>query len=242
MRVSRINEHSVQLTRWPLLFPVNVCLISETDGLTLIDTAVGGSQKGILQAAAEMNAPISRILLTHAHGDHVGALDDLREALPNAEILMTARTARFLTGDRSLDPDEDHGKLPGSFTARKTRPDRLIAPGDRIGSLEVVSSPGHSPDHVAFLDTRDRTLFAGDAFQTRAGVAVSGTMRPLFPFPAMATWDKDVALASARQLLQLNPTTLAVGHGRFLHDPIAAMTAAIAEVERRVGVRMRNAS
>jgi glyoxylase-like metal-dependent hydrolase (beta-lactamase superfamily II) len=36
--------------------------------------------------------------------------------------------------------------------------------GDRVGSLEVVPSPGHSPGHVSFLDARDRTLIAGDTY------------------------------------------------------------------------------
>ncbi|MGA7669882.1 MAG: MBL fold metallo-hydrolase [Nitrolancea sp.] len=242
MRTSRINDSSTQLTRWPLLFPVNVYLVREEDGLTLIDAAVGGSQKGILNAAEQLGAPIVRILLTHAHGDHVGALDDLKAALPDAQVLMTARTARFLSGDRSLDPDEDRGKLPGSFTAKETRPNRLIAPGDRVGSLEVIASPGHSPDHVSYLDVRDRTLFAGDAFQTRAGIAVSGTVRPFFPFPAMATWDKEMALESARQLQALSPRHLAVGHGEFLREPDSRMAAAIAEAERRIGAKVRHAS
>src|SRR4030088_3181731 len=44
--------------------------------------------------------------------------------------------------------------------------------GDRIGSLEVVASPGHSPGHVGFLDTRDRTLIAGDAFTSYGKVQV----------------------------------------------------------------------
>ena len=40
------------------------------------------------------------------------------------------------------------------------------APGDRAGSLEVVASPGHSPGHVSYLDTRDRTQIAGDVYTT----------------------------------------------------------------------------
>ena len=242
MRLTRINDQAIQLTRWPLLFPVNVYLVEEEDGFTLIDTAVGGSHRGILKAAEQLGLPIVRIVLTHAHGDHVGALDDLHTALPDAEVLTTARTARFLSGDLSLDPDEDYGKLPGSFTARTTKPDRFIEVGDRVGSLEVIASPGHSPDHVAFLDLRDRTLFAGDAFQTRAGTAVSGTIRPLFPFPAMATWNKEIALESARQLHQLGPSRIAVGHGPFLTDPIESMAAAIADAEKRLGAKVRHAS
>ncbi len=112
------------------------------------------------------------------------------------------------------------------------KPDRLLKPGDRIGSLEVVASPGHTPGHVAFIDVRDRSLIAGDAFQTRGGIAVSGVLRPLFPFPALATWSKQAALASAVALRGLQPSILAVGHGNALRDPAAAMDGAI-ETARR---------
>jgi glyoxylase-like metal-dependent hydrolase (beta-lactamase superfamily II) len=107
------------------------------------------------------------------------------------------------------------------------KPDRLLKPGDRVGSLEVVASPGHTPGHVSFLDVRDRSLIAGDAFQTRGGIAVSGVLRPLFPFPALATWNKQAALASATALRALQPSLLAVGHGNAIRDPAEAMDGAI---------------
>jgi len=96
----------------------------------------------------------------------------------------------------------------------------------------VVASPGHTPGHIAFLDVRDRSLIAGDAFQTRGGIAVSGDLRLLFPFPAMATWNRQTALASAVALRALNPSLLGVGHGPTLSEPAAAMDRAI-EAARR---------
>jgi glyoxylase-like metal-dependent hydrolase (beta-lactamase superfamily II) len=232
MKTTTHGDYLTQLTRWPLLFPVNVYLVREDDGLTLIDAAVPGSEKAILAAARTLGQPIVRIVLTHAHADHVGSLDALRAALPDAEVLMTERSARLLAGDKTLEPGEP--ELRGGWATRSTRPTRTIAAGDRIGSLEVVAAPGHSPDHVAFFDTRDRSLIAGDAFQTRGGIAVSGTIRPFFPFPAMATWDKSAALASAQTLRSLNPTRLAVGHGVVLGDPLAEMDRAIATAERKL--------
>jgi glyoxylase-like metal-dependent hydrolase (beta-lactamase superfamily II) len=98
--------------------------------------------------------------------------------------------------------------------------------------LEVVPAPGHTPGHVAFLDTRDRSLIAGDAFQTQFGIAVSGTLKLMFPFPALATWHKPTALQTARALRALNPSRLAVGHGPTLDNPLAAMDAAILAAER----------
>jgi glyoxylase-like metal-dependent hydrolase (beta-lactamase superfamily II) len=122
--------------------------------------------------------------------------------------------------------------MKGAFTRVTWKPERLLQPGDRVGSLEVLASPGHTPGHIAFLDLRDRSLIAGDAFQTRGGIAVAGVLRPLFPFPAIATWHKPTALETALALRALNPARLAVGHGETLEDPGAAMDRAI-EAARR---------
>jgi glyoxylase-like metal-dependent hydrolase (beta-lactamase superfamily II) len=234
MKTSPYSDSLVQLTRLPRVFPVNCYLVREDDGLTLVDTTIGGSTPAILAAADKIGAPIVRIALTHAHLDHVGSLDALHAALPAAEVLVPAREARFLAGDRSLEPDETQGKLRGSWKTCTTQPTRLLQPGDRVGSLEVVAAPGHTPGHVAFLDTRDRSLIAGDAFQTRGGMAVSGVVRPLFPFVALGTWHKPTALAGARALRALEPRLLAVGHGGMLAEPLPAIDRAIATCEHKV--------
>jgi glyoxylase-like metal-dependent hydrolase (beta-lactamase superfamily II) len=91
-----------------------------------------------------------------------------------------------------------------------------------------VSTPGHTPGHIALFDRRDGTLIAGDALQTRGGVAVSGTLQWWFPFPALATWHRPSALTSARRLRSLEPARLAVGHGDVLENPLPAMDQAIA--------------
>jgi len=242
MKTTVYSDTLVQLTRFPRVFPVNCYLVREDDGLTLIDTTIGGSTPAILAVAKTMGAPIVRVALTHAHGDHMGSLDALHAALPGAEILVPAREARFLAGDLSLDGDETRGKLRGDWRTSTTQPTQLLQPGDRVGSLEVIASPGHTPGHVAFLDTRDRSLIAGDAFQTRAGIAVSGVVRLLFPFPAMATWHKPTALTSARALRALEPRLLAVGHGVMMPEPLAAMDRAIATCGRQVREMATHAS
>jgi glyoxylase-like metal-dependent hydrolase (beta-lactamase superfamily II) len=215
-----------QISRFGL---VNAYLVREDDGLTLIDTTIPRSGKVVLAAAEKLGAPIVRIALTHAHGDHVGSLDELAGALPDVEVSISARDARLLAGDKTLDPDEPKTKLKGSYPGTKTRPTRTFQPGETVGSLEVVAAPGHTPGHVAFLDPRDGTLYCGDAYSTLGGVATSAKVNPRFPLPAVATWDKALELESARALRALDPRRLAPGHGKVVENPQAKMDAAIAK-------------
>ena len=217
------------LTRISRFGFVNAYLVREDDGLTVVDTMVPRSAKPILAAAKQLGAPIVRIALTHAHGDHIGSLDDLAAALPDAEVLISARDARLLHKDMTLEPSEPRDKLRGGYPGTRTRPTRTLSPGENIGSLEVVAAPGHTPGQVAFLDRRDRTLLCGDAFSTLGGVATAAQANPRFPLVAMATWHRPTALQTARELRALDPARLAPGHGRVVEAPGAAMDAAIAK-------------
>ncbi len=228
----KVIRHSENLFRLVRIMPVNCFFVREDDGLTLVDANIPGRASQILQAAKTLQQPIRRILLTHAHGDHVGSLDALREQLPDAEVLIGARESRLLAQDFSLDASEPKSKLRGQFPAVKTRPTRLLNAGDRVGSLEAVFSPGHTPGHLSYFDTRDGALLTGDSFQTAGGVAVAGVTKLLFPLPAMFTWDRRLSWQSAKKMRELAPTCLAPGHGPIVASPLPSMDRAIAEAER----------
>ena len=206
---------------------VNCYLVREDDGLTLVDTMLPGSAKAIQAAAAKLGAPIVRIALTHAHGDHIGSLDALHALAPQAEVLISSRDARLLAKDRALDPAEPQTKLRGSLPGATTRPARTFEEGELVGSLQVIATPGHTPGHVSFLDPRSNTLICGDAFSTLGGVATSAKGNWRFPLPAFATWHKPTELESAKKLLALHPEHLAPGHGKIVDSPTAAMAKAI---------------
>jgi glyoxylase-like metal-dependent hydrolase (beta-lactamase superfamily II) len=211
---------------------MNCYLVQDDDGLTLVDSTTSSPADDVALIVKEVGKELRRVALTHAHGDHVGGVAGVRLRFPGVEVSIGERDSRILAGDRALLGTEPQTAVKGYFAKVDWKPDRLLKPGDRVGSLEVVASPGHTPGHVAFLDVRDRSLIAGDAFQTRGGIAVSGVLKPLFPFPAMATWNKEAALASATSLRGLNPSFLAVGHGNAIREPAAAMDRAIEEAQR----------
>lgn len=100
MKVTAAGPHLFQLTTF--LGLINCYLVRESDGFTLIDTGLNDRRLGIVRQARKRGLPIVRVLLTHAHLDHVGALDTLQKALPQVPIAISERDARFLAGDQSL--------------------------------------------------------------------------------------------------------------------------------------------
>lgn len=232
MKVSTINA-VYQLSFMPRIFPVNCYFVEEQHELTLIDAALPYSAKSIMDVAKTIGKPITKIIITHAHNDHIGALDTLKEEIPDCQVYISSRDALLLEGNKTLLPHEKFVPIKGGLPKNiKTKPDLFLEEGARVGSLEVIATPGHTPGSITLFDTRNRSLIAGDALITRGKLVVSGMMNPLFPFPAFATWDKSTALESAKKLSKLKPSLLAVGHGKMLMQPQKLLAIAIAEAEK----------
>lgn len=221
-----------QITLMPNAFPVNCYLVEEPQELTLIDAALAMGWRDILRAAASIGKPITRILLTHPHADHVGALDYLKAALPHAPVLMSERDSALLCGDLSLRDGEEASPIRGGFVkGLKTRADTFLKDGDSVGSLRVLFTPGHTPGSLSFYDERTKALIVGDALQTRGGMAVAGDKRFWFPFPAAATWSPHRAIESAKRLNELDVRYLATGHGNVVENPAPSIAHIIHRAE-----------
>lgn len=227
MRVTQIGN-IYQLAFMATLFPVNCYLVDTKEGLILIDAGLAYHAKAIEKVAKKIGKPITHILLTHAHADHIGAVSNLKAAHPEIKFMISERDAKLLKNDLSLEEGEGElpirGGVPANFQAL---PDRLLKEGDQIAGLTCYEVPGHTPGLMAFMEASSGALIVGDAFQTRGGVTTAAVVNPLFPFPGMATWDKEKALTSAQKLIDLSPKLLCAGHGSMLPNPINAMQKAV---------------
>jgi len=162
-------------------------------------------------------------------------VDALAVLLPGAALHWSAREARLMAGDRSLEPGEAQVTVPGSFVAVKSAPTQLLSQGDRIGSLEAIAAPGHTPGQLAFLNHEDGTLIAADAFTAFGGLRVVCDGPWYFPFAKWPTWHAPTALVTARKLAALQADRIAVGHGPASDPAAPALISALEHAEASSG-------
>ena len=201
---------------------VNVYLIVDPDGLTLIDAGMARNGKAILNYIAGLGrspGDLRRMLVTHADPDHVGALAALKAAggarvacgPADAEAIAAGRSSRELKLNPLLKPV--FGLMSVLFKTVPASVDDLLADGQLLpvlGGLRVVATPGHTPGHISLFAPAAGILFTGDSIISQGGQLCHS--RPA------ATWDAAQAQASARAQAALGATIVCPGHGSVITD------------------------
>ena len=130
----------------------------ETLSAAVVDP--GGDIARILSVVKSKGVTLEKILVTHGHIDHAGAVAALAEklALP---IEGPQREDQFW-----IDNLSDQSRMFGFPEARPFTPDRWLEQGDRVtfGKVEmsVLHCPGHTPGHVVFFNEPGRLAIVGD--------------------------------------------------------------------------------
>lgn len=173
---------------------------------------------------------LRHILLTHVHLDHAGATGHLVERFPRATVHVHEDGAIHMADPEKLVSStrrtfgELHDRLWGEV--KPVPEDRIAAwrPGE-VGTqriLRPVATPGHISHHVAYLDERDGTLFAGDSM----GIALSGgPQHPPTPPPAVNLPDWRRTLD---EIERIGPERFGATHFGF-YDDVEARRAQLRE-------------
>ncbi|WP_349292230.1 MBL fold metallo-hydrolase [Halobacterium zhouii] len=158
-----------------------------------LDAAVESDVGG--EGCAVQAPPVEHVAVTHTHPDHVGAVAAYAAETDATVWAHTAFTDRF-------------------ERATGVTPDRTFRPGDAIGDtgITVMDTPGHAPDHVAFV------VDAGDGGGTHAVTGdlafASGSV-----FIGADEGDMRAYLASLRRALARDFDRLHPGHGPVVENP-----------------------
>jgi glyoxylase-like metal-dependent hydrolase (beta-lactamase superfamily II) len=147
-------------------------LIVGTKRALLFDTGMGISD--IKKVTTELtNLPII-VLNSHTHDDHVGGNWEF-SIIYGMDTDFTRKNARGSREDAQAEITADQicGTLPKGFDAKAyaTRPWKIAAythDGDRYDlggrAIEVIATPGHTPDAISLIDRGNGLLFTGDTY------------------------------------------------------------------------------
>ena len=208
----------------------NCFLVFDEDGLTLVNAGWKSAPEVIRQAVEGQGrrlTDVRRIIITHAHPDHVRGLAEL-VARTGADVLVHHDDAAWLAAGR-VAPDGRSGGIGRAIDHlpllhwQPVTATRTVTDGTRVGSMRVLHTPGHSPGHIALVHEPSRALLVGDAIFNRGGLATG---------PDALTADPATRNASYR-LLPRDVTAVGFAHGAPLAGDEVAGYAAWLDQQRR---------
>lgn len=187
----------------------NTYLVGNGSRPILLDTGQGVPIWGDLLVVAMRelcnSSSLDRIVLTHAHVDHIGGVEQVRERMGDLEVLKM--------------PWPGHDTAAGAHMV--SIGDGAVVEGEGV-SLRAIHTPGHAPDHLCYYLQEERGLFTGDV--------VLGAGTTVIPDD---TGDLGQYMDSLKRLLELDLETIYPAHGPVIHKPKEKIREYIAHRELR---------
>ena len=148
---------------------------------------------------------LDKIVLTHAHVDHIGGVPQLLERFGALDVLKMPWPGHDAAAGTSIDAIGDEAVVTTEGA-----------------TLRAVHTPGHAPDHLCYYLVEERALFTGDV--------VLGAGTTVIPDD---TGDLGEYMDSLRRLLQLDLETIYPAHGPVIRNPKEKIREYIAHRELR---------
>lgn len=183
---------------------VSAYILERSGEAVLVDTGLGGSAGEIETALGRLGLAwgnLGHVILTHRHGDHVGSIEAVMVAAPEATGYIGEGDAAAVSAPRPL---------------------TIVDDGDSVFDLEIIATPGHTPGSISVVDPIGGILVSGDAVLGGAEPGSVAGASPRFS-EDMATADRTVIALAA-----LRPAAILPGHGEPVTGDAATKLEALA--------------
>jgi glyoxylase-like metal-dependent hydrolase (beta-lactamase superfamily II) len=229
--LKKVTEDIHQLVvRFPFgMRELNSYLLKGEKGWTVIDTGSCAEESiRIWEQAIASGIKIEKLVLTHAHPDHIGLAGWFQEK-HNVPVLMSSLSYQEMQKMRLLVMEEkpfallkmhDGPEVPKRMVTMEAdafqfEPDELFDNHETIqlgsGAYETIWTPGHSPDHFCFYNRQQQVMFIGDH--------VLKDISPIVGFSSSMDGNPLKDYFSSLELIKKYPVSLALpGHGGHISD------------------------
>lgn len=205
---------------------VNVYLIEDDRGITLIDAGIPGLWKDLLAELESMGRTpddLRGVILTHADTDHLGFAERLRRDHDVTIYVHEADAAQARGEVKKKNPPWGEVKIGpllsflwyagrrGGLSVTPVGQVTTVSDGEVLdlpGDPQIIHTPGHSPGSIAVYSAPVDALFVGDAMTTRH--VLTGREGPQ---PAPFTLEPELAMASLDRWSEVQARWVLPGHG-----------------------------
>ena len=192
---------------------VNIGVIETKSELHVVDTGLDNS--AINRVIKQSNKPIRGAFITHHHADHMGGCRKLQIGF-NAKIFSPKFEREFFTAPY-LEPFSIFGgAVPPKFLRSKHLQAKAIQKVENAQEntlVTVVETPGHSPDHYAYLF--EDIIFAGDSVFTEQTIE---------KYKLLFAVNPEQAVNSLMKLREVNFDVMILGHGELQESKSEALS------------------
>jgi glyoxylase-like metal-dependent hydrolase (beta-lactamase superfamily II) len=201
-------------------FVIHAALLWDEHDVILVDTGNPGYLEIIRKALEQEAIPfekLTKVIITHQDMDHIGSLPDLVSASEGRiEVFAHELSKPYILGEIPI--------IKRGVVVPPSKVDVTLQDGDIIpycGGIEVIFTPGHTPDHICLYHKPSKTLISGDALTFQNGV--------LMPPNKAFTLDMEQALKSVAKLLNYDIETVITYHGGVSAERIKQRLTEISE-------------